>query len=347
MNVKFFRFKAPDLAMDMGSATIRAVRLSDHWTIQEPAIVALDFQKKEILSAGQEAKDLLGKSPDHIVAVRPIRHGAIADFDLTQALLEHEMQRLSPPLTLLPPRVTISFPSGSTDVEQRALEDACRQAGAREVFLVEESLAAAYGAGAIRTSTSGALIVNMGAGTTQVAVVNSYGAIAAETLKMGGDDLDADIRAFIHQKYDLVIGKNTAEEVKIRIGSLREDRQRDAMEVSGRDVLTGMPKSIDIYASDVTEAMKPFIDQVLDLLMHVLEKTPPELASDVMTNGAILTGAGAQIDGLVEFLSAERHLHVRLSDHPAEDTIRGCVYMMANIDALLERGERDDSNKTK
>lgn len=338
-----FRIKAPDLAIDIGSSMTRAARLDQDTMIEEPTVVALDYQKLQILAVGREAKALQGKAPENVVSIRPLQNGVISDYDLTQALLENYIRRLVPGISLIAPRLVISYPSGATDVEQRALEDACLQSGVRDVYLVEESLAAAYGAGMIRSATKGALILNVGAGTTQVAVVNSYGVVTSETMNRGGDELDMELVAFIRDKYDLIIGQNTAEKLKIQIGSLRQDRQNDAMEVSGRDRLTGMPKSIDIYTSDVTEAISRFIQDIVDRVRLTLEKTPPELSADIMEEGILLTGASARIDGLDEYISRELHIRSRLSQHPTQDTILGCRYIMSHIGAMIGKGERNDS----
>ena len=341
----YFRIQAPDLAIDIGSAQTRAMRMDNHKAVEEPSVVALDYKKMQIVAVGEEAKALLGKAPENIVAIRPLQHGVISDYDLTRALLEHYIRRLIPGVTLLAPRLTIAVPSGATDVEQRALQDACLQSGVREAFLVEESLAAAYGARQIRSATRGALMLNIGAGTTEVAVVNSYGVITAETMKRGGQYLDQAILQLIRDKYNLMVGENTAEKIKITIGSLRDDRQNDAMEVGGRDILSGMPKSSDIYASDVTEAMLPYIRELLDRLRLTLEKTPPELSRDIMEKGVILTGGGAQIDGLCEYITRELHIHASLSAHPAQDTLLGCGYIMEHIQEWTGKGARHDSDQ--
>lgn len=341
--MELFRIKAPDLAMDMGSAMTRAVRVDQKTMIEEPSVVALDFQKMQILAVGYEAKELLGKSPENMVAVRPLHNGVISDYDLTQALIEHYIHRLLPGISIVAPRLVIAFPSGATDVEQRALEDACLQSGVRDVFLIEESMAAAYGAGVMHNATEGAFLLNIGAGTTEVAVVNSYGVIASKTIKRGGEALDSAIRDFVRAKYDLMIGENTAEEVKRQIGTLRRDRQQDAMEVSGRDLITGMPKSIDLFAEDVTEAVLPAVRELVDSLRQVLEKTPPELSADIMKTGVLLTGAASRFDGLDEFIASELHITATLSKHPAQDTILGCRYIMMHLNEMLGRGERDDS----
>lgn len=341
----YFRFTAPDLAIDIGSAYTRAMRLDNHQMVEEPSVVALDYKKMQIMAVGEEASALLGKSPENIIAIRPLQQGVIADYDLTRAMLEHYLRRLLPGISLVAPCIGVSYPSGATDVERKALEDACLQAGARRVILVEESLACAYGTKRIDHATKGALMLNMGAGTTEIAVVNSYGVIVAETMKRGGNDLDQDIVHFIREKYSLMIGESTAEKVKKTIGTLREDRQNDAMEVAGRDLITGMPKNIDVYASDVTQAILPFIQTVMDRLRFTLEKTPPELATDVMERGLMLSGGGAQLDGLCDYLMQEMHVPTLLSPHPEKDVLFGCRFVMENKEETMEKGARHDSHQ--
>lgn len=341
----YFRFTAPDIALDIGSAYARAMRLDNHQMVEEPSVVALDYKKMQMMAVGEEAKAFLGKSPDNLIAICPLQHGVIADYDLTRAMVEHYLRRLLPGISLVAPCIGVSYPSGATDVDRKALEDACLQAGARRVILVEESLACAYGTKRIHHATKGALMVNLGAGTSEIAVVNSYGVIVAETMKRGGKDLDQDILHFIREKYSLMIGESTAEKLKTTIGTLREDRQNDAMEVSGRDLVTGMPKNIDVYASDVTQAILPFIRILLDRIHFTLEKTPPELAADVMEHGIMLSGGGAQLDGLCDYVMQEMHVPSMLSPHPEKDVLFGCRFVMDNKEETMGKGARHDSHR--
>jgi len=243
---------------------------------------------------------------------------------------------------MIAPRVIISVPSGSTDVEQRAIQDACLQSGARDVYLVEETLASAYGAKMINDKTTGVMVLNIGAGTTEVAVVSGYGVITSEMMKQGGDDLDLAVKEHIREKYSLIIGDNTAENIKKAIGTLHADKQNNAMEVSGRDIVSGMPKNIDIYASDITGSMMRFVERVVDSVRFTLEKTPPELAADITKKGLLLTGGASQIDGLAEYIESKLGIRVCTSEHPLEDTINGAIAIMKNIDQLKAKDQRDD-----
>lgn len=341
--MNYFRIKAPDLAIDIGTAFIRISRLDRQSILEEPCVVALDYKRLEILAVGQEAKDLMGKSPDNIIAIHPLKDGVVSDYDLTQALLEYYIRGSLPGISLLAPRLTVAFPSGATDVEQRAIQDACYQSGAREVFLVEEALAAAFGAGRITSASKGVFILNMGAGTNQIAVVNRYGVVTSETIRRSGKAMDEAIISYIQDKYKLVIGENTAESLKIKIASLRQERQQDSMELGGRDLLTGMPKNIEVFTSDLTEALTPFVLELVDRIRLVLEKTPPELSSDVMESGLFMTGAGAQLDGLAEYIQMKLKIATELSAHPTQDTILGARYVMSHIEDLIPRGEKHDS----
>lgn len=340
--MKYFRIVAPDLSIDLGTSHTIVARSDKGIVVQEPTVLALDYKKLEILALGQEAKEMLGKTPENIVAVRPLIGGVISDFDLTSAMLEYYIHKAIPGLSLLAPRVTISVPSGATDVENRAIQDACLQSGARDVFLVEESLAAAFGAGVLKNDSQGVMIVNLGAGSSEVAVCSSYGVITSQNYKSAGDDVDKAIQDIIRDKYGLIIGSNTAENLKKTIGSLRYDNQRNVMEISGRDQVNGMPKSIDVVSSDITEAIQPFVKDLVDTIHFTLEKTPPELSADIMKKGILMTGGSSLFDGLDGFLEEQLGIHVQLSKHPMEDTILGTQMIMKNIKTFVKRESKND-----
>lgn len=336
------RFKAPDLAIDLGTANTIVARPDGKILINEPTVLALDYKKMEILAIGKEAKDLIGKSPKEISPVCPMENGVISDFDLAQAMLESSIHKAIPGVSLIAPRVAITIPSGASDVENRAIQDAVLQSGARNVYLIEEPLASAYGAGLIQEDTRGAMVLNIGAGSSEVAVVSRYGVITSETLHSGGDLLDGEIEDYIRDRYELIIGKNTAERLKIAIGTLHEDQQMNAMEISGRDASSGLPKSIDVYASDITAAMTAFINELVEAVLFTLEKTPPELASDILNKGLMITGGASQIDGLDEYISSSLHIKVNLSKDPLYDTIHGCMLILKDIDKINQQGDKDD-----
>lgn len=338
--MKYFRVVAPDLAIDLGTANTVVARLDHGIVIEEPTVVALDFRKREILAIGEQAKALIGTSPENIAAVRPLQGGAISDFDLTQALLEYYIHRAIRGISIVAPRLTISVPSGATDVESRAVQDACLQAGARDVYLVEETFASAYGADVIQENTKGTMVLSIGAGTTEVAVVSRYGVVTSETLAQGGDSIDRSIAETVRQRYGLELGENTAERLKIVLGSFHDDAQMQTFEVGGRDEATGMPKNIIVFSSDVTAAMHVFIQELVDRIHRTLEKTPPELASDIMRSGLLLTGGGAQMRGLADYLENEIGIPVTVSADPLHDTVHGVMNIMKNIDAMQKRRGR-------
>lgn len=338
--MKFFRIVAPDLAIDLGTANTMVMRLDKGIILSEPSTVALDFKKGEIVSIGQEAKDMIGKTPDNIAIVRPLENGVVSDFDITQALIEYYIRKAMPGISILQPRITISVPSGATDVENRATQDACLQAGARDVYLVEESLASAYGAGLPVDRSRGSMILNIGAGTAEVAVASLYGIITSQTIKRGGDDWDRMIQTYLREKYDVVVGLQTCEQLKKTIGTLRKDEQLNAMEISGRDTKTGMPISVDVTAADVTEALLPAMADIVDAVRYTLEKTPPEVSADILEQGLVLTGGAAQLDGLQEYLAGHVGIPVRLSENPEKDTIRGAAMIMKNVDKYRNKGNQ-------
>lgn len=338
--MKYFRIVAPDLAIDLGTANTMVMRLDKGIILSEPSTVALDFKKGEIVSIGQEAKDMIGKTPDNIAVVRPLENGVVSDFDITQALIEYYIRKAMPGIAILQPRITISVPSGATDVENRATQDACLQAGARDVYLVEESLASAYGAGLPVDRSKGSMILNIGAGTTEVAVVSMYGIITSETLKRGGDDWDRMLQTYLREKYDIVVGLNTCETLKKTIGTLRTTEQMNAMEISGRHQTSGMPINVDVFASDVTNAILPAVEDIVDAIRYTLEKTPPELSADILKHGLTLTGGASQIDGLVELIQEQVEVPVKLSENPETDTIRGAALIMKNIDSYRNKRNR-------
>lgn len=336
--MKYFRVVAPDLAIDLGTANTLVYRKGKGILYREPTVVALETATGRILAIGEEAKQMIGKTPESIVPISPLAHGAVSDFDITLALLEHYIKKALPGVSILQPRLTISIPSGSTDVESRAIEDACLQAGARDVYLVEEALASAFGAGLSVDEPTGSMVMNLGAGTTEVAVCSLYGVVTTTTLKSGGDDMNLRIQDVLREKYSIMVGIPTCEILKEKIGTIRENS--DCMEVSGRDVQTGMPRSVDVYSMDLREAIMPMVDEFVDSIRITLEKTPPELSADIMQQGLMLTGGGALLDGLAEYIADNIQMTVTISSQPMEDTIYGAAKIMDNIDGIKQKRVR-------
>lgn len=340
MASKNFSVYAPNMAIDMGTANI-IVATSDRGIIKkDPSVLALDIVSKKVLAKGKAAKDLIGKSPENLVAVKPFADGAVSDFDLSKALLEYYIQEAGPNFCLFGPGVIMAMSSFGGEVEQRALQDAVYQAGAREVILVDQALAAAYGAGFIdmKAGSGGALVVDCGAGITSVSIVSTYGLITSGTLHMGGDYLDKEIAKLIREKFNLIIGENSAEALKIEIGGLIPDKQKNAMQIGGRDAISGMPRSLDVYGSDLYPVFEKYGMELCLCIRKTLEKTPPELAAEIVGRGLCLTGGLALLDGLAQYLENKLEINVVMSDSPMEDVAKGCLI-------LLKSGKSDIRGK--
>ncbi len=330
----FFKIVAKDLAIDLGTANTLVYEKGKGIIVNEPSVVAMNAESGEVIAIGEEAKEMLGRTPTEIIAIKPLDDGVIADFDITQAMLQYFIKKASPDFTLLQPRVVISVPSGVTDVERRAVEDAALHAGARDAFLVEESLAAAVGSNLPVERAMGNMVLNMGAGTTEVAVVSLNGIVTSRSVDVGGDMLDRAIVEHIKDKYALMIGLTTAEQIKIEIGSLRLGDQSNRLEISGRDMVSGMPVKRHITTKDVTEAILSIVQRVVDAIRQTLETTPPELAADIVNNRILLTGGSAQLVGLDELIEKEIGIGVTLSEHPQESTALGVGKLLDRLDSL-------------
>lgn len=329
--MKHFRIFSPDLAIDMGSANTRVASRKSSTILQEPTVLALDINKKLVISIGQKAKELLGKSPENIIAVRPLRDGVISDFELTQALLEYYIHRSLPGLSIFPPRIALTIPSGATDVEERALQDAAIMSGAKDVILVEETLAAAYGAGLIQKPSQSQIIADLGAGTSEVAIVSGYGLISSKVFFQAGNFIDREIKRVLQENFNLDIGDNTAEMLKNQVASLSAKEQKEVMEIGGRDAISGLPKTLVIRAEDLLPALETYILKLVDSIHSVLENAPPEVASDIMNNGLFLTGGLSQLKGLVPYLKKELSMPVVLSESPSQDALKGALKVMSLI----------------
>lgn len=339
MASKYFKIYAPGLAIDMGTANIRVASEKDGKVKISPGIVALDILDKKVLAIGKSAKDLIGKSPENLLAVKPFEEGSISDFELSQALIEHYINEAGPGFSLFGPSVAMSASSYGGEVEARALQDACYQAGAKEVTLIDQALAAAYGSGFIdiKTGTNGTLVVDIGAGLSTVSIVSAFGLITSECLYKAGDYIDRKIAMLLRKNFDLIVGFNTAELLKMQIGSFFPDKQKNAMQVGGRDVLTGMPKSVDVYSSDIFPVIEEYGQELIETIKKTLEKTPPELAGDVVGKGICLTGGLALLDGLAEYIKNRLNVNVITSDSPIEDVVKGALILLKSKDKPAKR----------
>ena len=303
------------MAVDLGTANTLVYVRGRGVVLNEPSVVAINTLTGAILAVGSEAKRMIGRTPSHIQAVRPLKDGVIADFDVTEQMLRHFIQKVHQN-RWAHPRVVVCVPSGVTGVEKRAVEEATLSAGARSAFLIEEPMAAAIGAGLPVAEPTGNMVVDIGGGTTEVAVISLGGIVVSQSLRVGGDEMDEAIISHIKKEYKLLIGQQTAEEVKLEIGSAFPLREELQAEVRGRDMLTGLPKTIILSSEEVRQALEEPVGQILDAIRSTLDKTPPELAADIMDRGIVLAGGGALLSGLDERLRHETQMPAQLAESP-------------------------------
>src|SRR5579875_474761 len=309
-------FFSRDMGIDLGTANTLVYVRGRGIVLQEPSVVAMQSDTKAPLSVGNEAKRMIGRTPGNIVAVRPMKDGVIADFDITQTMLRYFIAKASRKRTLMRPRVVVAVPSGVTEVEKRAVKDAAQQAGARECITIEEPMAAAIGAGLPVHEPTGNMIVDIGGGTTEVAIISLGGIVTHRSIRVAGDEMDEAIVNYVKRNYNLLIGERTAEEAKIRIGAAFEPDD-ETMEVRGRDLVTGLPRTVAITASEVRDALSETVYAIIDAIKVTLEKTPPELASDIMDRGIVMTGGGSLLRNFDRLLARETGMPV----HQAEDPL--------------------------
>ncbi|GAA3660523.1 rod shape-determining protein [Asaccharospora irregularis] len=316
----FFGFKkmTKDMGIDLGTANTLVYIKGQGIVVREPSVVAIRDDSKEVLAVGEEAKKMIGRTPGNIVAIRPMKDGVIADFDITQAMLSYFIQKAAAKKGVVSPRIAICVPFGVTEVEKRAIEEAARQAGARDAYLIEEPMAAAIGANLKVEEPEGNMVVDIGGGTTEIAVISLGGIVTAKSIRIGGDEFDEAIVSYVKKEYNLMIGERTAENVKISIGSTFKEDQETNMEIRGRDLISGLPKTMEISSTEVREALKEPISSIVDAIKSTLEKTPPELASDIMENGIMLTGGGALLRGLGKLVTQETGMSVQIAENPLD-----------------------------
>lgn len=294
----FFMDKKTDLGIDLGTATILVYSRGKGVILKEPSVVAIDTRDNEVLAVGEEARRMIGRTPGNIVAIRPLRDGVISDYDITEKMLKHFINKACGRRRLIAPRVVICIPCEATEVEKKAVEDAARNAGAKRVELIEEPIAAAIGAGLDITKASGNVIVDIGGGTTDIAVISLGGMVVRQSIKIAGDEFDEAITKYVRKKHKLLIGERTAEDLKIKIGCVYNPNIEDKLEIRGRDLVSGLPKNIEVNAVEMKEALEDAVNVICESTHAVLEKTPPELSADIAEHGIIMTGGGALIKGL-------------------------------------------------
>lgn len=334
---RLFRFFSNDLAIDLGTANTLVYVPDRGVVLNEPSVVAVKAHTNQVLAAGHRAKEMLGKTPETIVACRPMRDGVIANFDLTESMLRHFIKEVQDNRrTLVSPRMVIGVPSGITQVEQRAIKEAAKNAGARETYCIMEPMAAAIGAGLPVHEPMGSMIVDIGGGTTEVAVISLKNVVFYRSVRVGGDEMDRAIVQYIKRKYNLLIGERTAELIKIQIGTVLLEGEIERMEVKGRDLVTGVPKTIGFTSTEVNEALLETIASIIDSVRVALENTPPELSSDLVDNGIALSGGGALLRGLDKLISRETGLPVRIAENPLLCVVNGAGRVLENIDFFSE-----------
>lgn len=331
-----FQMLAKDFAIDLGTSNILVYKKGEGLIINEPSSLVLDENYTKVVAVGQEAKDMLGKTHDDIQVVKPIKNGVITDFNLTEAMLNYFFDKVNVGFSLIQPRVVIVVPSGITDIQKRAVEDAALHAGSRDIILVDESLAAAYGMNLAPDEAKGILLINMGAGTSQVAVIALNGIVVSNTINKGGDYIDEKIVDFFREEKALEIGKNTAEKVKINLASLKIKDGNNEMDVDGRDLHDARPKTVKVMSSELVSCILPFADEVCEMVMEALEKTPPEISSDIKRNGFALSGALSQLKGLGEYIEKKIGQKSYHSEDPSTDAILGAGMILENPDKYLK-----------
>ena len=312
-----------DIGIDLGTANTLVFMKGKGIVIREPSVVAVDVRTDSVLAVGDSAKEMIGRTPGSIVAVRPLKDGVIADFDTTAVMLKHFIKKAVKSGTFSKPRVVVCIPSGVTEVERRAVEDAARQAGAKDVELIEEPMAAAIGAGLPVSEPTGSMVVDIGGGTSEVAVISLGDIVAACSVRVAGDKFDESIISYIKRKYNLLIGERTAESIKIKIGSAYPYEDEGSVEIKGRNLIDGLPKNIVIEASEVREALEDPINTIVDAIKSTLEDTPPELSADIIDHGIMLTGGGALLRNLDALISKETHMPVYIAENPLDCVVAG------------------------
>ena len=334
--MKMFSLKGKDIGIDLGTANTLVTLKGKGIVLNEPSVVAIDKKTEEIIATGYEAKEMLGRTPSEIDAIRPLKDGVIADFTATQLMLKNLVAKVCQRYNAGRPRVVVGVPSGITEVEERAVQESVIRAGAKEVFLIEEPMAAAIGAGLDVAEPTGNIIVDIGGGTTEVAVISLGGIVVSNSIRTAGDELDEDIINYVKKELGLAIGQTTAEEIKIGIGSALPLMTELSMEIKGRDLQTGYPRTAIVKSSQIEEAMRNSIAEIVDVIKITLEKTPPELAADIVEKGVVLAGGGALIRNLDKLISQKIEMPVYVAEDPLECVVKGTGKTLADLEKLRD-----------
>ena len=326
-----------DIGFDLGTANILIFIKGKGIVLREPAVVAVDRDSNRVLAVGEEARNMIGRTPGNIVAIRPLRDGVIANFDITEAMIRYFIEKIVGKSFVFRPRIMICIPSGVTMVEQRAVQEAAEQAGARKTYLIEEPLAAALGAGLDISDAYGSMVVDIGGGTTDIAVISLGGIVLSDSLRIASDKFDEAIIDYVKRTFNLMIGERTAEDIKINVGAAFEGARHTSMDVRGRDLLTGLPKVVKVDSTQIAEALSTNVGKILAIIKKVLEECPPELAADIMDRGIILTGGGSMLYGLDEFIRRETQIPTSLADDALSCVALGTGKALDNLDKLDDK----------
>lgn len=339
---------APEIGIDLGTASILVYVKGKGIVLEEPSVVAIDKTNNRVLSVGADARKMLGRTPGNIVAIRPLKDGVISDYDVTEKMLKYFIEKITGGkgfFRVFKPEIMVCVPSGVTEVEKRAVVDATMEAGARQVYLIEEPIAAAIGAGMDISKPNGNMVIDIGGGTTDIAVISLGGVVVSTSIKMAGDKFDEAIVKYMRKKHSLLIGERTAEQIKINVGSAYRRDTEEFMDVRGRNLVSGLPETITINSSETLEALQESVIQIADAVHSVLEKTPPELSADISDKGIVMTGGGALLWGLDKLISRRTGIKVFVADEPISCVVKGTGEALNNLKVLQKGGGARKSSR--
>ena len=325
-----------DLGIDLGTSNTLVYQKNEGIVVREPSVIAFNEKNDEILAVGKKANEMIGRTPGNIKAIKPMKDGVIADFEITEKMIRYFINKSVNKSRFFKPRIIVCIPSEATDVEKKSVFDAALQAGAKEVYLIEEAMAAAMGVGLPVQDATGNMVVDIGGGSTEVAVISLGGIVISEVIRDGGNKMDEEISQYIKNKYQLAVGERTAEELKIEIGTVSLNETADSKEIRGRNLVEGLPKSIEIKSEEIKKALEPSVENIINTVKRVLENTPPELSSDIINKGIILTGGGGLLSGMNERIQKEVDIAVHLSEKPLDSVALGAGLALEEIDTLKE-----------
>ncbi|MDP2831130.1 MAG: rod shape-determining protein [Candidatus Omnitrophota bacterium] len=323
-----------DMGIDLGTATTLVFVKGEGVVLCEPSVVAIERGTSHVLAVGEEAKRMLGRTPGNIIAIRPMKDGVISDFEITEAMLRYFIKKVHHRKVLVRPRIVIAIPSGITEVEKRAVKDSAERAGAREVFLIEEPIAAAIGVGLPIQEPIGNMIIDIGGGTTEIAVISLCGTVFSKSIRIGGDEMNEAVIEYLKKTYNLMVGERSSEDIKIKIGSAYPLEEEMSMEVKGRDLVAGLPKTVTITSEEIRESLQEPLRAILEVIKISLERTPPELAADLIDHGIVMAGGGSLLRGLDKLISEETGLPVHITDDPVTAVANGTGVVLSEIQYL-------------